>query len=150
MTKAKTVGKAASGVLVVPVVLVIALVGSSPLWAVPMIASLWMFVLKEKGYLNIAAPLFFATSVIFAVSPGPATGAVAILPLILLSGLLPARRRGLDGRWRLASKDGTLKNWFLPAGPNEDIGAITGDASIHLIIVGVAIIIIGCLQAGTF
>lgn len=113
----------------------------NPLFAVPMVSFAWLLVLREKGYWAIALPVFLVSNATFFLYPGVWTGFVAISSMIVFAAI-PARRRVM-GKWTLASKDGTWSTWWLPRNSVEDIGAVVGDASTHLIVVVGLVLFIG-------
>ncbi len=105
----------------------------------PLITFSWLLVIHQKGYLLFGLPLFVLTTTIYFVRPGIETAMAMFLPMIILA-CLPARRRSGAG-WSLASRNGSLRAWFLPASPEEDTGAITGDSSTQLLL-GVSLALI--------
>lgn len=66
---------------------------------------------------------------------------IALLPLVLIAAL-PKRIKSKTG-YLFDTEDGKLKNWFLPKGPSQDVGAITGSAPIQLILVILIAFLIG-------
>jgi hypothetical protein len=124
------------------------LVDDGVLLVAPTVAFLWLLVIGYKGYLHYGLPLFAITTAIYVLWPEPITATVLLWSMILLA-CLPARRK-VEGRWQVAGRDGRFKNWLLPAGPDEDIGAFTGDASIHLMVILGLAVTIGLALNGFF
>ena len=129
------------GLVVVGGLLGVALFVDDPLFVVPMVSFVWLLVLREKGYWVYALPVFLASNAAFFVYPGVWTGFVAIASMILFS-VVPARRRVM-GKWAVASKDGLWSTWWLPRNSVEDIGAVVGDASVHLIVLVGLVLFVG-------
>jgi hypothetical protein len=112
----------------------------------PLIGFSWLLTIGYKGYLRYGLPVFLVTLAVYVVSPEPWTAIILLGSMVLLA-CLPARRM-IEGKWKLAAKDHRILNWFLPASAEEDIGAITGDASIHLMVVIGGAMIIGLVING--